>query len=465
MAGLPDIASVHPASPIRQDSPLPPSGPRLISDPGRPFAHQSAPHFSRSLRERSERLLLSRHKRIREALLLTFCDPIPKECLRLCLLTPAEWQRALQWLDVSGLALYFLDRVDRENLSSLLPEPVIARLRQNLADNTVRTAALIADWTSIQRSFQNAGLSFATLKGFSLGPPSVPRLELRSQVDLDFLVAEASAHEARRILEARGLHLRAISGRSWEFAAHDAVHMSLRDLYRATPHRFVELHVESAASPAPLLQRVEMRRLHGLCVPVLDPVDLFLGQGLHIFKHLSGEFTRVAHILEFRRHVMARSADSAFWLRLRTRAEADHRHPIGLGVVVLIITRLMGDFAPAAFTGWTVDRLTPAVHRWIERCGHDAVFAGSPGTKLYLLLQEALASAGIPAKRPTLQALFPRRLPAAALNPPPLESLAARLRRRRHRLRIILIRARFHLVEGFRYRRAARLFRKDLARS
>ncbi len=249
------------------------------------------------------------------------------------LLTRAEWQQALHWLDLSGLALYFLDRLEQEGLCGLVPNHVITRLQRNLADNEARIAALIADWTSIQRSFQSAGLSFATLKGFSLGSPSVPRIELRSQVDLDFLVAESSAPEARRILESRGFRLRAISGRSWEFAAHDAQPMSLRYLYKPTPQRFVELHIESATSTAPLLDRVEMRRLHGLCVPVLDPVDLFLGQGLHIFKHLSGEFTRVAHLLEFRRHVIARCDDSAFWRRLRERAEADPRHPIGLGVV------------------------------------------------------------------------------------------------------------------------------------
>ena len=464
MAGLPEILSLSPAPHI--DSPAPLAGPRLVTEPGNgPSAHEPAQHFARALREPSDSLALSRRKWLREALLLTFCDPIPKECLRVWLLTRTEWQEALHWLDLSGLALYFLDRLEQENLCSLVPNHVITRLQRNLADNEARAAALIAEWTSIQRSFQSAGLSFATLKGFSLGSPSVPRLELRSQVDLDFLVAEGSAPQARRILESRGFRLRAISGRSWEFAAHDAHPMSLRDLYKPTPHRFVELHIESATSPAPLLDRVEMRRLHGLCVPVLDPVDLFLGQGLHIFKHLSGEFTRVAHILEFRRHVIARCDDSAFWRRLRERAETDPRHPIGLGVVTLLITRLMGNFAPSALTSWTVDRLTPALRLWVDACGRDAILADSPGTKLYLLLQEALASAGIPPKRPTLQALLPRKLPPASLTPPPHEPIAVRLRRRWHRFRIILIRARFHLLEGFRYLCAYRRFRRRLTTS
>jgi len=458
MASLREIEPSHLAPLVEPASSGALPRPCLVAEP-----NPGAPsHFSRSLRDKTQQLSLSRQKRIREALLLTFCDPIPKECLRLWLLTSSEWQQALDWLDVGGLALYFLDRIEQENLCGLVPEHILARLHRNLADNAARTRALIADWISIQHSFQDTGLSFATLKGFSLGSPSVPRLELRSQLDFDFLVAEESAPEARRILEARGFRLRAISGRSWEFSAHDSQPMSLRDLYRPTPHRFVELHIESASSPSPLLDRVAIRRLHGHSVPVLDPVDLFLGQGLHIFKHLSGEFTRAAHLLEFRRHVLARCHDNAFWRRLRCRAEADSRHPIGLGVVVLLIARLMGEFAPPALTWWTVDRLTPALRLWVETCAHDSVFANSPGTKLYLLMQEALAFAGIPVRRPTLQALIPRRLPPASLTSAPEVSLAAGVRRRLHRLRIILIRARFHIVEGFRYLRAARRFRKQM---
>ena len=445
---------------IDLEAPASPARPHLVHSTSTLL--EPDPHFSRALHGKAEAPSLSRQQKLREALLLVFCDPIPKECLRLWLLTRGEWQQALHWLDLSGLALYFLDRLEHENLSGLLPETVLARLQQNLADNTERTAALLEESAAIHHGFQSAGLSYATLKGFSLGPLSVPRLELRSQLDLDFLVAENSAPQARSVLEARGYRLRAISGRSWEFAAHDEQPMSLRDLYRPTPHRFVELHIEPATSS--LLDRAETRRLHGLCMPVLNRVDLFLGQGLHIYKHLCGEFTRAAHIVEFQRHVLARSSDPVFWRELRTRAEADPRHPIGLGVVARLIGRLLGDFAPSALTAWTVDRLTPALHLWVETCGHDAVFADSPGTKLYLLLQEALASAGIPARRSTLQALLPRKLPPPFATPAPQKDLAASLRRRWHRLRFLSIRTRFHLVEGLRYLHRARRFRKLIAR-
>src|SRR5271170_1297543 len=164
---------------------------------------------------------LGRDEQMRHAVLLSFCDSLPNECSRLWSLSRREWQKMLRWLDTSGLALYFLDRVRELALCDMLPPDVLSRLRQNLSDNTVRTYGMMAEQSSIQREFQNAGISYAVLKGFTLWPSSLPRPELRSQLDLDFLVAENSAPAARQVLEARGYRLHAISGRSWEFKANE----------------------------------------------------------------------------------------------------------------------------------------------------------------------------------------------------------------------------------------------------
>ncbi len=51
---------------------------------------------------------LSKEQLLREAVLLMFSDPLPKQCGRLEKLTDRQWQRLLPWLDISGLALYFL---------------------------------------------------------------------------------------------------------------------------------------------------------------------------------------------------------------------------------------------------------------------------------------------------------------------------------------------------------------------
>src|ERR1700731_4149423 len=147
---------------------------------------------------------LSEEQLIREAVLLTFRKPFPEQWSRLYNLSEKGWQRLLHWLDISGLALYFLDRLVELQRCDVLPPKVLARLQQNLRDNMDRTTGMIAESVAIQQEFQEACLVYATLKGFSLFPDSVSKLELRHQFDLDFLVAEKSVLEAQKILKRQG---------------------------------------------------------------------------------------------------------------------------------------------------------------------------------------------------------------------------------------------------------------------
>ncbi|AXC11262.1 hypothetical protein ACPOL_1926 [Acidisarcina polymorpha] len=391
---------------------------------------------------------------MREAVLLSFCDPLPETCSRLWQLSRKDWQQLLTWLDTSGLALYFLERVTQLELCELFQPEILLRLRRNLAENTEKTEDLIAESAAIHRSFQNAELSYATLKGFSLWPSSVPKPELRSQLDLDFLISEKSAPAARRILEERGYRLRAVSGRSWEFKTDGVRHTSVQDIYKVVPNRSVELHLESEeAGGRSLLCRTEKLHFRGVCMPVLPRADLFLGQGLHLFKHVCSEFFRTAHLIEFRRHVIARRYDHAFWNELRSLAEQNRLAPIALGVITLLITRVMGEFAPEALTSWTVDRLPAAARLWVDLYGRHSVLASFPGSKLYLFLHRELQLFGAPAQRSLRRVLLPLRLPPAITHGTADEHLQARLRRYRAELHYLTFRMRFHTVEGLRYLR------------
>jgi hypothetical protein len=396
--------------------------------------------------------VLSREQLLREAVLLTFCDPLPGQCWRLENLSERRWRRLSEWLDISGLALYFLDRITELQLCTMLPPGALARLQQNLRDNMERTRGMIAESVAIQQEFQEANLLYATLKGFSLCPNSVPRPELRHQFDLDFMVCEESAPTARQILERRGYRLYAVSGRSWEFKINERPVLSLKDIYKDSPGRSVELHVEARVPGRPsVLDRMEKRSFHGIDMPVLSPVDLFVGQGLHVYKHVCSEFSRAAHLLEFRRHILLRRDDDLFWDKLRSIAEEDPRATLRLGVVTLLIARAMGDFAPEGLTAWTVDRLPQSARLWINLYGRRVVLDSFPGSKVYLLLQKELESADVPAKRPVRQALLPRRLPPAVIRASAKEALPARVRRYRMQLHFVFGRLHFHIVEGFRY--------------
>lgn len=395
---------------------------------------------------------LAKQLQAREAVLLIFCDPLPEQYARLWHLSDHQWQQLLYWLDTSALALYFLDRVLELQLNDLLPRAVMARLQQNLIDNTERLRGMVDESIEIQREFQNANLSYAILKGFTLWPHSVPKLQLRSQLDLDFLVAENSLSQARQILERRGYRLRVVSGRSWEFKTDQIPEASLKDLYKNVPHRCVELHVETNPSDgSSLLARTVKRSFHGICMPALSPGDLLLGQGLHLFKHVCSDFSRTAHLLEFRRHVLAHREDDAFWHELQCLAENNQRASLALGVITLLITHVMGDFAPTSLTGWTVDRLPDSARLWIELYGARSVFASFPGSKLYLLLQRELVPVGIPAKRTLRRALLPLRLPLPISPATANDAFPVRLRRYRVQMRFVCFRLRFHVVEGARY--------------
>jgi len=389
---------------------------------------------------------------LREAALLLFCDPPPVECSRLAHLSAREWNALLRWLDTSGLALYLLDRLRELNRTELLPSQVLNRLTRNLEDNSKRIGFMIAESAAIQFAFQQAGVAYAVLKGFSLWPVSVPRLELRSQLDMDFLVAEEDANEAREILEAAGYRLRANDGRNLDFRVNEGKSTSLKNMYEAGRVRSAELHIESvAAGQTSLLSRTEKLLFHGFAMPVLPPVDLFLGQGMHLYKHLCSQFVRAAHLIEFRRHVVARREDFAFWKELRLRFSANPQVGIRLGVVVLLLTRVMGRFAPEELTGWTVDRLPSAVRLWVDRYGHRIALASFPGSKLYLLLERELEGSGLPARRSLRHALLPRRLPQSIAHAEPGETLRGRLGRHLRQLQFNLFRLRFSFWEGLRY--------------
>jgi len=428
-----------------------------------PGVQAAAPLFLRHNDRAFESL---RGKRLmREAVLLTFCDPLPRQCARLQNLSERDWTNLLHWLDLSGLALYFLDRMVDLKLTGWLPAHVLTRLQQNLADNSERSLVMIGESIAIQQAFQKAHVSYANLKGLSLWPSSVPRPELRLQFDLDFLIAEGSIAGARRILEERGYRLYLISGRSWEFKSNEKPGLSIKDLYKAQPSHAVELHVEpSVLDRRSVLERVEWRNLHGSAMPVLSPVDLFLGQGLHAFKHICSEFSRVSHLLEFRRHVIARRDDHVFWNELRETAERNPKACLGLGVVTLLIAHVMGDFAPKEFTEWTAESVPLPARLWVETYGRRVVFGSYPGSKLYLLLQPELEGAGVPAKRSLRQILLPARLPPPVIRAFPNETLAVKLGRYRMQLHYILLRLRFHIVEGLRYAWESHCWERQLDR-
>jgi Uncharacterised nucleotidyltransferase len=388
----------------------------------------------------------------RREVLGVFSRPVVASRLALEGFSARDWRNLVPWLHTSGLALYLLDRLEQLELVYLLPDDVKAQLRENLQDNSTRTAGMMSELAAIRRGFETHRLRYAVLKGCSLTPHSVPNLELRHQFDLDFLVAADRISDARHVLERQGYRLYAISGMSWEFKKDEKIGVGLRDFYKDQSGRTVELHLQShQIEGRSLLDGVERRRFGAIEVSVLSPEDIFLGQALHAYKHLRGEFTRTSHVLEVYRHVQARRDDRAFWSRLRSRAEGNHEAALGLGVVTLLVMTVMNITAPRELTEWTVDSLPDAVKLWVRLYGDEVVFDDVPGSKLYLLLERALEPSGYKGTRSAWKALLPHRPPPLVIRSAGGESAAMRMRRYRLQVSYVLMRLRFHLVEGMRY--------------
>lgn len=418
----------------------------------------------------------TRREMIRRGVLRVVSERSQEDCELLSQVTVHEWRELLHWLDVSGMALYFFDQLREMGHSMLLPDYVRQRLEQNLADNTIRTQGMIDEAADIRDAFSGAGLRFALLKGLSLSPDSVMRPELRSQLDIDFLLMPKEMEAAAKILENRGYYQHAASKRSREFKTYAVPSGSLADLYRHVPWRCVELHAELEDAGGGLrLGRREIRTFStpagSIEMPVLWAPDIFIGQGLHLFKHVSSAHYRAAHLVEFHRHLVTRHGDNRFWRDVEARASETGASAWGLGVVTLLDALLIAERAPESFASWTVDRLSGPVRLWVERYGWRSALGNIPGNKLYLLLTRKLEEEGnaprltIPDKGSVAKnnsqrdaglasarvRLIPRGLPPMVVQGQAGEPLAARLHRYKLQLRFLMLRLRFHVVEGLRF--------------
>jgi len=360
----------------------------------------------------------------REAALLSLCHAKPADVDRLLSFTPAEWRKLLPWLDASGLSLYLAHQLDELNLREALPDVVKQRMQQDLADNQARTQGLLRESVEIQTEFKRANICYAVLRGFSLCLSSVSAPGLRHQLNVEYLVDEGSASKARELLEQAGYRLCGINDRTWEFKKNETKRFSAKNMYKDGFGQIIELHIDAEVpGRESALSRREYREIEGMLMPVLAPADQFLMQGMHVFQNVCSSFLRTSHLLEFYRHMSARSNDPAFWSDVRSLAEGDPRTVLGLGVVLNLIESVMDGEIPAKLVTWTMLRLPEPAQCWVSMYGPHCVYGTPPGTKLYRLLQREMESAGVSLARPAGEAI--QATP--------------------------FLRLRFHVVEGLRY--------------
>jgi hypothetical protein len=379
-----------------------------------------------------------------------------------------EWVGTYNWLDASGLALYFLDRLRRLRLETAIPERVLHRLEGNARDNQEKVSHMSEEFIRINREFQAAGISYVNLKGFTSVPDVCPDPFLRFQLDLDFLVACGDVSSCHKILEKLDYQLAGTSNTVREFKAGGAGLPSVRDLYKAKPQRSVEIHIADAENDKGLLQntgssRQEIESSFGPNFPTLTNCDKFLELALHLFKHLKSEWTRASWILEYSNFINFHSREESLWLDVQRRARPSSEISLAVGVATLLADRNFDmPYIPNVLTQVVRD-LPPLVRLWVERYGDSVLFASFPGTKLYLLLEEVLFSNENAEGYVKRQKLLPLHRPPRVVLRGEEEKLLLKIKQLRSETGYFFFRLWFHTRQGFSYMVEARRWKRSVA--
>ncbi len=335
-------------------------------------------------------------------------------------LSEAEWHGALDFLDRAGLTLIFCAR-----FSELLPRWVQQRFERNLAGNTERLARLRKSVEEIARLFQNRGIEYLLLKGFSQEAGYVADAQLRVQYDIDLFAPAGSLLIAREAL--RELDYEPIGGTDQLPIDH------LAPMFRRTAWQWrgdffdpdipgpVDLHFRfwDAATErldAPGIDAFWDRRVKHENVPVLDARDRLGYAALHSLRHLLRASVRVSHIYEIAYFLENQAGNAPFWTTWR------ELHPEPLRRLESISFRFAAQWfgcrVPTAVQE-EISRQSESVSEWFERHAASPVEALFHPNKRELWLHFALLDSARDRRAVFVRRVFPSTLP-----PPIVASVA-----------------------------------------
>lgn len=373
----------------------------------------------------------------------------------LSMFTSRDWRRLGNWLHASGLALYFLDEIQRRSLTALLPHDVFQSLLQNREDNRERVNSLISEFVQLNTAYLNEGIGYINLKGLSVGPEYCPDFTLRSQFDLDFLVCDDHVPRCVEVMRRLGYSVVAEGGGTIELRAGERSYPEFRDFYKPRSQKVVELHV----CPAADVDRLP--RANGLIgefvFPTLSREQIFLRHALHLTKHLRSEWTRASWMLELSRAIADARRDATFWQRVReqsTSSEAAWR----VGVAVLATSTVFGTAISRELSGWSADLLPGGVRQWVRDYALPVVSASFPGSKLYLLLERELLGDSRCYQSQRRSVLWPVRVPGTIATSVDAKT---RLKNLVSDAKYVGFRAAFHIREGLRFIQEERKWKKQ----
>ena len=402
------------------------------------------------------------NRQLSAAVIASFRDADPSQHRQqLQRFSARQWHENFRWLDASGLALYFLQRLRSLEAESAIPDSILAQLEQRHADNEHRTAVLFNEFARINAAFRCAGLRYAVLKGFTLVPDFCPDLSLRCQMDFDFLIADDQAEPCRDLLASLGYSLMAANNHVLEFKSSAGQVPHIRDLYKAKPQHAVEVHLGDDSQlefHSSVLKRSRIVTSNGVNYPALSAEDMFLGVASHLFRHIRSEWTRISWLLELRHFVSTRRKESAFWAAVRERGLQTSGTAVAVGVAINLADRAFGKVECDDLREWTVNNLPAPILSWTERYGDEILFAHFPGNKLYLLLERELdggRETSLTIRRRLFPASRPARIATTATG-----NILDKLQALQFEYQYFFFRLRFHLTQTPRYLLEARRWKR-----
>jgi hypothetical protein len=382
-------------------------------------------------------------------------------------LSARKWTHVLQWLDDSGLAFYFLQKLRETHATNAVPGPVLSRLEDNFAANQLRVKDMSRRFGDINHRFDEAGVRYAVLKGFSLVPQFCPDATLRYQGDFDYLVEDQSLPTARRVLGEIGYCQKPqLTSQEFTFAVPQMARPARSaEQYQARAPHVVELHLDvwdSDLNRLPLMQRqfsAERTTTHiwnQLAFPALSDEDAFLLQVLHTCRHLFTYWIRMSCLLEIARFLASRASDEALWSRIEQRV-GDNWMLRELTVVTTeLVAGLFAAPVPRLIRDWGRG-IRSATRVWTDHYARRCAFCDLPvyqfklfpRSKLILFLHQQYEGACAEKNLVRNQLIVPSRLARIASsvrNKPSLVLNAGWWKRQ-----LLMRRSIFHILAGARY--------------
>ncbi|HWG58238.1 MAG TPA: nucleotidyltransferase family protein [Candidatus Acidoferrales bacterium] len=332
---------------------------------------------------------------------------------------PSEQKRLLRWLEISGLAFHFFERLRTGGKLSEIPSEMAESLASKLDANSRRMEDMFAEFRRVNAAFRKRGFRHAFVKGFTLFPDFCADRKLRHQTDIDMLVSPADLDEAGRVLETLG-YSRVPSNNPKESryaTPRTSIPSPSEDLFQIQPHREAEIHTSiwetskryrvEIAVPADLLDRARTRAYDGIELFALAAEDMFLLQLLHAFQHLLGSWVRLSWLWEIHYFMRCNLNQSALWSSAQACGGEDPLLRHACGLIVRLTNRLFDTPVPPVLQAWCVEPLPQKMRAWVDLLGVKWALVDMRGSKLALFVHGDFIADSATRRRHLLRRLIP----------------------------------------------------------